>query len=658
MKSEDDGENGTSNAHAHREGGGGGAHRRRRRQRQRQPRANHDAPEDTRYYAVLNVPPDAAREQIRAAYRRLSQTYHPDRHLDGEARRNATEMFTRVKEAYDVLSHPMKREVYDAYGMAGVRSMERSELATFNDVRQHFEKQRRYRGGGGGGEGDEETAQEGDMPLPSSVDSLLTVSNSIDVSVDATGLAQLLPDFLDGDLRYIRSAMRVRGAMLGTQGTVYLTTRDSITVQYDVATGFGGGGGDAEGDASATAESKGIVVAGRHQFSGDMVGEAALSFVGAQVPPIVSAKMWRRTSKFTSMALEGSYSQRYDGLLLVLSHARQLSDRWHGQLSWAAGPSPGFMATFVRSAERWSLSFSARVGMGATGVKASIKHLLFDAATYVKARAQLSLAGWALELGAARELAMDSIVGTGVQLAHTGISVRVKAGRGDHRVGVPILLLPNPHPMAFVAITGTLSAVLASTEWFIVKPLRWAARERQRQRGQTERREEIEAARVRAQQALQLMQRDVERSRVRERARENGLLIVRGVYGDPDAVARLGDTPPDAKYLQGGAQVGNDDGNGGNGSGNGGGDGGGGYVPEVCDVTDALQYMVDGVDSSLTLYGATSKASLNGFYDPTFHAEDKALRVWYTVGDRAYDVTVDDDERLYIGGDGGGKASG
>lgn len=65
------------------------------------------------YYKVLGVPRNAKPEDIKKAYRRLARRYHPD---VNPGDRNAEERFKQVSEAFEVLSDPKKRDIYDRFG--------------------------------------------------------------------------------------------------------------------------------------------------------------------------------------------------------------------------------------------------------------------------------------------------------------------------------------------------------------------------------------------------------------------------------------------------------------------------------------------------------------------------------------------------------------
>jgi DnaJ-class molecular chaperone len=110
------------------------------------------------FYKILEVSRTASKAEIEKAYRRLARKHHPDLNLDDKT---AKERFQKVQHAYEVLSDPQKRELYDRYGssfenvppggfcpgggggQAGGAEFEELDL---NDILGRF-------GGGGGGAG-------------------------------------------------------------------------------------------------------------------------------------------------------------------------------------------------------------------------------------------------------------------------------------------------------------------------------------------------------------------------------------------------------------------------------------------------------------------------------------------------------------------------
>src|SRR5438093_10120194 len=65
------------------------------------------------YYKVLGVERGASADEIKKAYRRLARKHHPDVNPNDKS---AEEKFKKISEAFDVLSDPKKREIYDHYG--------------------------------------------------------------------------------------------------------------------------------------------------------------------------------------------------------------------------------------------------------------------------------------------------------------------------------------------------------------------------------------------------------------------------------------------------------------------------------------------------------------------------------------------------------------
>src|SRR5438093_1543828 len=65
------------------------------------------------YYKTLGVDHNADEKSIRAAYRKLARKHHPDVNRGDKA---SEDKFKEVNEAYEVLSDPEKRKMYDRYG--------------------------------------------------------------------------------------------------------------------------------------------------------------------------------------------------------------------------------------------------------------------------------------------------------------------------------------------------------------------------------------------------------------------------------------------------------------------------------------------------------------------------------------------------------------
>ena len=68
------------------------------------------------YYEILGIDKSASDDEIKKAYRKLAKKYHPD----VNKAKDAEEKFKEINEAYEVLSDPQKKQIYDNYGHAGL----------------------------------------------------------------------------------------------------------------------------------------------------------------------------------------------------------------------------------------------------------------------------------------------------------------------------------------------------------------------------------------------------------------------------------------------------------------------------------------------------------------------------------------------------------
>ncbi|XP_061343002.1 uncharacterized protein LOC133289149 isoform X2 [Gastrolobium bilobum] len=70
------------------------------------------------YYKILQVDRSVKDDDLKKAYRKLAMKWHPDKNPNNK--KEAEAKFKQISEAYDVLSDPQKRAVYDQYGEEGL----------------------------------------------------------------------------------------------------------------------------------------------------------------------------------------------------------------------------------------------------------------------------------------------------------------------------------------------------------------------------------------------------------------------------------------------------------------------------------------------------------------------------------------------------------
>jgi molecular chaperone DnaJ len=69
------------------------------------------------FYEVLGIQKGAPIDQIKSAYRKLALQYHPDKN---PGNKQAEDKLKEINEAYEILSNPQKKQMYDQFGHAGI----------------------------------------------------------------------------------------------------------------------------------------------------------------------------------------------------------------------------------------------------------------------------------------------------------------------------------------------------------------------------------------------------------------------------------------------------------------------------------------------------------------------------------------------------------
>lgn len=70
------------------------------------------------YYDILGIQKNASEEDIKKNYKLMAKQWHPDMHGGND---EAKQKFQKISEAYEVLSDPEKKKIYDQYGEDGLK---------------------------------------------------------------------------------------------------------------------------------------------------------------------------------------------------------------------------------------------------------------------------------------------------------------------------------------------------------------------------------------------------------------------------------------------------------------------------------------------------------------------------------------------------------
>lgn len=88
------------------------------------------------YYEILEIDKSASEVDIKKMYKKLAIRWHPDK--NPEKKEEAEKKFKEISEAYQVLSDPQKKEIYDSYGEEGLKNSQNNGHSNFNSADDIF----------------------------------------------------------------------------------------------------------------------------------------------------------------------------------------------------------------------------------------------------------------------------------------------------------------------------------------------------------------------------------------------------------------------------------------------------------------------------------------------------------------------------------------
>uniref|UniRef100_A0A7M4EX10 DnaJ homolog subfamily C member 11 n=1 Tax=Crocodylus porosus TaxID=8502 RepID=A0A7M4EX10_CROPO len=359
-----------------------------------------EAPDNEDYYSLLNVRREASQEELKAAYRRLCMLYHPDKHRDPELKTQAEQLFNLVHQAYEVLSDPQTRAIYDIYGRRGLE-MEGWEVVerkrTPAEIREEFERLQRER--------EERRLQQRTNP-----------KGTISVGIDATDLFDRYDEEYEDVPGSSFPQIEINKMHISQSIEAPLTATDTAILSGNLSTQNGNGGGSINFALRRVTSAKGW---GELEFgAGDLQG------------PLFGLKIFRNLTPrcfiTTHCALQFSSRGIRPGLTTVL--ARNLDKNTVGYLQWRWGIQSAMNTSIVRDTKSSHFTVAMQLGIPHSFMMISYQHKFQDEdQTRVKGSLKAGFFGTMVEYGAERKISRHSILGATVSVGvPQGVSLKIK----------------------------------------------------------------------------------------------------------------------------------------------------------------------------------------------------------------------------------------
>ncbi|XP_056647859.1 dnaJ homolog subfamily C member 11 [Diorhabda sublineata] len=538
------------------------------------------------YYSFLNIPREASKDDINTAYRRLSRMYHPDKHVDQDLKEKAEIMFNKTKKAYEVLSDPHKRAIYDSLGIKG---LETEGWEIVQRTKSPAEIRAEY----------EQLAEEKAERLKKQA---TNPTGNITVAVNATDLFnpyydELLEDEYDSDLTQFPN-IEISSMQFNQSVDFPLTQKDTCTLSGQLQAKNGTGGG-------------GINLSWRHIFSHKSWAEVEMT---AGSGPAVSFKGFRTlTRRFFwngGTILQFTPEGILPGIMSTL--AMQVDKHTIGYLSYQGGPRSAFTTQIIRDTEKNRYNFSIQVGLPHSYVLLQYTRKILSQDLRLRLAVKVGTFGGVLEYGAEKKISKHSNLAFAVVCGvPSGVKLKIRLTRASQTYSFPIHLCEEIMPApVFYATVVPLVIYIVVKKGFVEPFLREEKNKKVEKQKQNNFNKLLEKRREAA-AAQDLM--TVTYNRIRdEESNKKGLVIIKAIYG-----RIMKDTS-----QQGDTELSN----------------------EVLDVTIPIQCLVK--DSKLEIH-VQNKSELPGFFDPAL-GEEKMLHIIYNYHDQPHEVTVGDKELLRL----------
>ncbi|XP_068753709.1 dnaJ homolog subfamily C member 11-like isoform X2 [Montipora capricornis] len=455
-----------------------------------------DQEEIVDYYAILNVRREANENEIKAAYRRMCMLYHPDKHRDPAKKKIAEELFSKIQKAYEVLSIPESRGIYDIYGQKGLNAgwevIERQRTPA--EIREEYERLKRER--------EERRLQE-----------LTNPAGSISVEVDATDLFDTYDeDFDRGPL----PSIEVRSMTISQSIEAPLTTMDTLTLRGSVNIKNGNGSGT-------------VSVSARRVLSHRAWG--SITFEAGEGPKLTFrafANVTQRSYCSGGIALgshENGLSAGANGML-----ARQLDRHTVGYITYQGGLQSAMNTTVIRETETSRAALTVHLSFSNSFLMASYTRKI-EKNTKLKATVKTGTFGSLIAYGCERQISDHSHLAATVRIGiPDGVCLKIKLTRANQVYNFPITLSEDIQPAAIFYGTLVPVVVFWVVKALVVNPFLKMEKDRESEAKREKFTKQMAEKKREAENSIRLMQETCERIVEYESSR-HGLVIVNAWYG-------------------------------------------------------------------------------------------------------------------------------
>nr|XP_057910405.1 dnaJ homolog subfamily C member 11 isoform X3 [Doryrhamphus excisus]XP_057910406.1 dnaJ homolog subfamily C member 11 isoform X3 [Doryrhamphus excisus]XP_057910407.1 dnaJ homolog subfamily C member 11 isoform X3 [Doryrhamphus excisus] len=430
--------------------------------------------------------------------------YHPDKHRDPELKRQAEQLFNQVHQAFEVLSDPHARAIYDLFGKKGLE-VEGWEVVerkrTPAEIREEYERLQRER--------EERRLQQRTNP-----------KGTISVGVDATDLF----DRYDEDFEEMPGGgfphIEMNKMHISQSIEAPLTSSDTAVLSGSLSTHNGTGGGNINLTVRRVMSAKGW---GEVEFgAGDILG------------PLIGFKVFRNVTQrcFLTAQCGLQFSPRGLRPSCSLMTARHLDQNTMGYLQWRWGPNSAMTTSVVRDTKSSHFTLAVQLGVPHSYLMMSYQYKFQDEdQTKVKGSVKTGWFGTVLEYGAERKISRHSVLSATVSVGvPQGVTLKIKLARASQTYLFPVHLTDQLLPSAvFYATAGPLLVYLAVHKLVIV-PYTRAQKEEELELQRKSSATDIAKKKQEAESAVLLMQESVRRIIEAEESKM-GLIILNAWYG-------------------------------------------------------------------------------------------------------------------------------